>query len=280
MKGFTMSKGYECTVKGNYTVLYSDSTDFRTFPACRLLPGNTAMCLLSDNWSVILNCLNNICWNDLNNYCIQNDGLYFYQTETDDYSEGLLSLPACALPTPHVSVDFCSSDSQDPSSSCLHFTAEECPGYLYNDNQSCLLIGDWTVVTNVDDPSDCIGGTVYQSNCVLNGTWTLVTSDHAEEMSIGCSLNYGVGYDNGKGCALEGEWSMAYCHHTSPCDLSDTVCVKRGGFGVEEGCVLPGRWSILDECTPDGKCDVECDWPQCKTVDGFYFLFSSYYYSF
>jgi len=267
-----MSAGTTCVAKDNYTVLQSDSTDLSQIDnRCVTLGENTDVCILEGQWDVFSNCLNGVCYDDLKSYCGENEGIYFNDTFNED-GVGLVREPSCALLQPYSSVDKCQPTSNGTfSQNCSPFTESECPGYLYNDDQSCLIDGTWTVVTNVIDTEECYDGKAFEKNCLLNGTWTLVTSSNATEMSAGCLRNYGVRYDNGHGCALQGVWSSVLCS-VEPCELDERVCNSYEGFAIAEGCVLPDRWVVLSEMAPDGIVeDNGGKWEQCKRVEGILF---------
>jgi hypothetical protein len=240
--------------------------------------------VLSDNWSVIQNCIEVeegeelTCFCDLEKQCNAVGGVYYDQAVPQMNGGKVISVPSCAFPSPYSSLNNC-----DANGTCTQWptvglerdegayfeTTYVCPDdQLFNGGYSCLLQGDWTLVTNLDTPTQC-NGILAGNTCAFNGTWTTVSTSSTNLLSMitNCTKNGAVTFDEGSGCVLPDLWTLLTCHTSNPCTYPSSKC---NGFMIDEGCVQPGVWEVLSECPIDGlECeDNDCHWSQCEQIKG------------
>jgi len=183
-------------------------------------------------------------------------------------------------------------------------------GRVYNGRYNCILSGEHTQISLpwgdflMDSWMDLCtmrGGFVFNANhsCALAGLWTTVALASPATNLTGASYSdlYNVcvaqgGFPGLAGpgrvpvCALPGEWTSLTPFCTTLADGADTdtcrgpfektACEELQGLFLPDllTCVIPGRYAVLDSCSPDGACDDwehndKCDWSQCTQAGGF-----------
>eukprot|EP00008_Paramoeba_atlantica_P007394 CAMPEP_0201476858 /NCGR_PEP_ID=MMETSP0151_2-20130828/1981_1 /ASSEMBLY_ACC=CAM_ASM_000257 /TAXON_ID=200890 /ORGANISM="Paramoeba atlantica, Strain 621/1 / CCAP 1560/9" /LENGTH=413 /DNA_ID=CAMNT_0047857367 /DNA_START=1839 /DNA_END=3077 /DNA_ORIENTATION=- len=284
--GFLYAKKKYCAASGDWSLLSGPSSNnFVSLSSnCRMFHGNNQSCTLKGEWTIISNCVGDDfgnCFDDLEQVCQQDGGLYYHQYQVASSD----SYPACAFPSvDYFSYDCSSSSSKDDENCCPN-------GILFNNDQSCLLQGEWTNIPNANE-SSCQenNGSIVDNDCIIQGKWSLITSEDERRLEEGCGENDGIPFlfDEMSGCAFQGNWTSLFClngnngnnsngngdgdgdgdgDETSVCQFDSDLCLQIG-FLVDEGCVAQGEWTLLDLCTPDNDCYKECDFHQCSVING------------
>ena len=269
--GFLIAGGRTCVAEGAYSLVNGTWEGDKGEEGCEAKGGvvlGKETCALEGSWGVVFNCYgvnsgvwsgNSVgleeegfvvgeeCWGDLKDICKEEGGAYYNQYYLIDgkahptTNNALLSLPACAFPSPYYAYDLCGNSSKPGVGSC----DEPCEGETFNQGWGCLLEGNWGVLSEGVEEGVCLAsnGTFTRGGmCLLEGRDVVMSGD-VERLSAGCLEKGGVLGEGGKACALEGIYSELYCPGFvegvgGECEFPEGVCEGEEGFLVDEGCIV------------------------------------------